>query len=176
MSRGYSVVWSGWQGDLAAGSGRLVLTVPVVPQVSGLAREEFIFDHVQNPATATLSYPAADLNPAHAKLYVRQREGDVRAAPAGLSFKFEGPNKISITRPAGFDGGAIYEFVYEAKDPRVMGLGFAATRDLISFLRHEAADAAGTPNVLAGRIDRAIGFGASQSGRYLHDLLYFGFN
>src|SRR5262245_31340753 len=103
MNRGYSVVWSGWQGDLVAGGGRLVLTVPVVAQVSGLAREEFIFDHTQNPASATLSYPAADLDPAHAKLSVRQREGDVRAAPAGLSFKFEGPSKVSITRPAGLD-------------------------------------------------------------------------
>ena len=50
-----------------------------------------------------------DFDPAHAKLTVRQREGDMRAAPAGLSFKFEGPNKVSITRPAGFDGGAIYD-------------------------------------------------------------------
>ena len=176
MTRGYSVVWSGWQGELAAGGGRLVLTVPVLAQVSGLAREEFIFDHMQNPASATLSYPAANLDPAHTKLYVRQREGDVRATPAGLSFKFEGPNKVSITRPTGFDAGAIYELVYEAKDPRVMGLGFAATRDLISFLRHDSADAGGASNVLAGRIDRAIAFGASQSGRYLHDFLYLGFN
>ena len=174
MNRGYSVVWSGWQGDLVAGGGRLVLTVPVVAQVSGLAREEFIFDHMQNPASATLSYPA--VNPAHAKLYVRQHEGELRATPAELSFKFEGPSKISITRPAAFDAGAIYELVYDAKDPRVMGLGFAATRDLISFLRHDPADAGGVPNVLAGRIDRAIAFGASQSGRYLHDFLYYGFN
>jgi hypothetical protein len=176
MNRGYTVVWSGWQGDLAAGGGRLILTVPEVAQVSGLAREEFIFDHMQNPAVATLSYSAADLDPAHAKLFVRQREGDVRSAPEGLSFKFEGTNKVSISRPAGFDGGAIYELVYEAKEPRVMGLGFAATRDLISFLRHDAADAGGAPNVLAGRIDRAIAFGQSQSGRYLHDFLYLGFN
>src|SRR5205085_1088664 len=73
-------------------------------------------------------------------------------------------------------GGAIYDFVYQAKDPKVMGLGFAATRDLISFLRNDAVDASGTPNVLAGRIDRALAFGQSQSGRYLHDFLYFGFN
>jgi Alpha/beta hydrolase domain len=176
MNRGYTVVWSGWQGDLAAGGGRMTMSVPVVAQVSGPAREDFIFDHTETPASATLSYPAADLDPAHAKLSVRQRERDERATPAGLSFKFEGPNKISITRPAGFDAGAIYEFVYQAKDPRVMGLGLAATRDLISFLRHEAADAGAAPNVLAGRIDRAIGFGQSQSGRYLHDFLYLGFN
>ena len=57
-----------------------------------------------------------------------------------------------------------------------MGLGFAATRDVVSFLRNETTDATGTANPLAGRIDRAIGFGLSQSGRYLHDYLYLGFN
>ena len=51
-----------------------------------------------------------------------------------------------------------------------------ATRDTVSFLRHEKADEEGTPNLLAGQIDRAIAFGASQSGRYLHDFVYLGFN
>src|SRR5204863_358196 len=137
---------------------------------------DFIFDHMDNPVNATLSYPAADLDPAHAKISVRQREADPRAAPAGLEVKFEGPTRISIKRPEGFDAGAIYEFIYTARDPKVMGLGFATTRDVVSFLRNETADAAGTANPLAGRIDRAIGFGASQSGRYLHDYLYLGFN
>jgi hypothetical protein len=176
MNRGYTVVWSGWQGDLATGGGRLTFSPPTVPQVTGLVREEVIFDHMENPALATLSYPAADIDPAHAKLTVRQREADSRATPSDLSFRFEAPNRIAITRPAGFDAGAIYEFIYPAKEPKVMGLGFAATRDIVSFLRNEAADAGGTPNVLAGRIDRAIGVGQSQSGRYLHDFLYLGFN
>jgi hypothetical protein len=176
MNHGYTVVWSGWQGDTAAVGGRLTFSPPIVPQVTGLAREEFVFDHLENPALATLSYPAADLDPAHAKLTVRERESDTRSAPNDLSVRFDGPNRIAITRPAGFDAGAIYEFIYLAKDPKVMGIGFAATRDIISFLRHEKADAEGTPNLLAGQIDRAIGFGVSQSGRYLHDFLYLGFN
>jgi len=176
MSRGYTVVWSGWQGDVAPSGGRLTFSPPIVPQVTGLAREEFIFDHLENPALATLSYPAADLDPAHAMLTVREREADSRATPSDLSVKFEGSNRIAIARPAGFDAGAIYEFIYLAKDPKVMGLGFAATRDIVSFLRNEKMDTGGPPNVLAGEIDRAIGFGASQSGRYLHDFLYLGFN
>jgi hypothetical protein len=176
MNRGYTIVWSGWQGDAVPGRGRMTFSPPIVPGVTGLAREDFIFDHMDNPAAATLSYPAADLDPAHAKISVRQREADSRATPAGLEAKFDGPTKISIKRPEGFDAGAIYEFIYTARDPKVMGLGFAATRDIVSFLRNEAADAAGTANPLADRIDRAIGFGASQSGRYLHDYLYLGFN
>jgi alpha/beta hydrolase family protein len=176
MNRGYTVVWSAWQGDIAPGGGRMTFSPPVVPGITGVAREDFIFDHNENPAGATLSYPAADLDPTHAKISVREREADVRATPAGLGVKFESPIRISIDRPNGFDAGAIYEFIYAAKDPKVMGLGFAATRDIVSFLRNEAADAAGAANPLAGRIDRAIGFGLSQSGRYIHDYLYLGFN
>jgi Alpha/beta hydrolase domain len=176
MNRGYTLVWSGWQGDIAPGGGRMTFSPPIVPDVTGLAREDFIFDHADNPASATLSYPAADLDAAHARISVRQREADPRATPAGLEVKFESPTRISILRPEGFDVGAIYEFIYTAKDPKVMGLGFAATRDIVSFLRNETADAAGTANPVAGQIDRAIGFGLSQSGRYLHDYLYLGFN
>jgi hypothetical protein len=176
MNRGYTMVWSGWQGDVAPGGGRMIFSPPILPDVTGLAREDFVFDHLDNPASATLNYPAADLEPAHARISVRQREGDPRATPAGLEVTFDGPARISIRRPEGFDAGAIYEFIYTARDPKVMGLGFAATRDIVSFLRHETADAAVTANPLAGRIDRAIGFGASQSGRYLHDYLYLGFN
>jgi hypothetical protein len=176
MNRGYTVVWSGWQGDIVPGGGRMGLSPPVVPGITGLAREDFIFDHNDNPAIAALTYPAADLDPAHAKISVREREADARATPPGLEVKFEGPSKISISRPPGFDAGAIYEFIYAAKDPKVMGLGFAATRDIVSFLRNETTDAAGTANPLTGRIDRAIGFGLSQSGRYIHDYLYLGFN
>jgi alpha/beta hydrolase family protein len=171
MNRGYSLIWSGWQGDTPKGGGRMTLTVPTAAGIAGPAREEFIFDDDET-TTGELSYPAADLDPTHAKLTVREKEGDARSTPADLSFKFDGPDRIVIKRPKGYDAGAIYEFVYSAKDPKVMGLGLAATRDLISFLRHDTADA----NVLNGRIDRAIAFGASQSGRYLHDFLYYGFN
>ena len=176
MNHGYTVVWSGWQGDIIPGGGRMTFSPPVAPGVTDLAREDFIFDHTDNPAIGTLSYPAVDLDPVNAKISVREREADPRATPAGLGVTFESPTRISIKRPEGFDAGAIYEFIYIAKDPKVMGLGFAATRDVVSFLRNETADAAGTANPLAGRIERAIGFGLSQSGRYLHDYLYLGFN
>lgn len=174
MNRGYTIVWNGWQGDLAPGGGRLALSPPVVPDITGLAREEFVFDNMTNPVSATLSYPAADLDPSHAKLTVREREADERASPSDLSFKYDGEGKVSISRPANFDAGAIYELVYPAKNSKVMGLGFATTRDVVSFLRYEQSEGAGNP--LAGRIDKAIGFGLSQSGRYLHDFIYLGFN
>ena len=147
-----------------------------MPQVTGLSREEFIFDHMQNPVVATLSYPAADLDPTQAKLTVRQREADPRVTPAGLRIQVRGTEQDLDHAAGGIRCRRDLRVVYHAKDPKVMGLAFAATRDIVSFLRHESADAAGTPNPLAGRIDRAIGFGVSQSGRYLHDFLYLGFN
>jgi hypothetical protein len=102
MDRGFTIVWSGWQGDIAPGGGRLTFSPPAVPQVTGLSREEFVFDQLENPARAPLSYPAADLDPAQARLTVRQREADLRSTPDGLSFKFEAPDRIAITRLAGF--------------------------------------------------------------------------
>jgi hypothetical protein len=176
MNRGYTMVWSGWQGDVPPGAGRMGFVPPTVAGITGLAREDFIFDHNDNPASATLSYPAADLDPAKVKISVRERENDPRSTPARLEVKFESPTKVSILRPEGFDAGAIYELIYTAKDPKVMGLGFAATRDIVSFLRYEKLDAARGENPLAGRIDKAVGFGLSQSGRFLQDYLYLGFN
>ena len=176
MIRGYTVVISGWQGDLGPRAAWKTISVPVVPDITGVSREEFIFDHTRNPAVGALTYPAADLDPAKATLTVRQRETDPRVTPADLSITFDGPDKVSIKRPAGFDAGAIYELIYQAKDPKVMGMGFAATRDIVSFLRRETADAAGTANPVAGHIDYAVSLGVSQSGRFLHDFLYLGFN
>ena len=75
----------------------------------------------------------------------------------------------------------MYELIYPAKNPWVMGLGYAVTRDVASFLRYETADDAGTPNPLAASADatgirRAYGLGISSTGMYLRDWLYLGFN
>ena len=129
-----------------------------------------------NPSTATLSYPAADLDPSLATLTVRQHERDPRRTPADLRWSYVSEYEIRIDRPAGFDGGAIYEFVYPAKDPVVMGIGFAATRDVVSFLRYEAEDQEGSTNPTTGHIEMAMAMGISQSGRFLRDWLYQGFH
>ncbi|RCW66670.1 alpha/beta hydrolase domain-containing protein [Pseudorhodoferax soli] len=77
---------------------------------------------------------------------------------------------------AGLDNGSIYQFNYTAVEPKVMGLGFLATRDLVSFLRHGTTDAAGNRNPLAGRVQTTLFGGISQSGRYVRDYLWQGFN
>src|SRR6185503_7197895 len=78
------------------------------------------------------------------------------------------PDRRSIHFASGFQPGKIYELVYVARDPRVAGLGFAAVRDLVSYLKH-------APDAVA-RVQRALGVGISQSGRFLRHFLYEGFN
>src|SRR4029450_11261313 len=68
----------------------------------------------------------------------------------------------------------IYELFYEATEPKVVGIGFAATRDVVSFLRQEPADEKGTPNPLGASIRHAMAFGGSQSGRYLRHFIQLG--
>jgi hypothetical protein len=82
---------------------------------------------------------------------------------------------------SGFKPGHIYEFIYRAQNPLVLGLGFAVVRDLVSFLRYQSQDAAGRPNPLASAkkhtaISHAYAWGRSQSGRFLRDFVYHGFN
>src|SRR4029450_13054924 len=70
----------------------------------------------------------------------------------------------------------IYELFYEATEPKVVGIGFAATRDVVSFLRQEPADEKGTSNPLGASIRHAMAFGGSQSGRYLRHFIELGMN
>ncbi|MEK6602192.1 MAG: alpha/beta hydrolase domain-containing protein, partial [Candidatus Binatota bacterium] len=91
------------------------------------------------------------------------------------------PSAKDLCLLAGYKPGHIYEFIYPAKNPLVLGLGFAIVRDLISFLRYNVKDKAGTPNPLALGADKteiknAYAWGRSQSGRFLRDLVYHGFN
>ncbi|WP_213763785.1 alpha/beta hydrolase domain-containing protein [Caballeronia sp. dw_19] len=98
-----------------------------------------------------------------------------------------GPNGSSVAP----DAGTIYSFVYMAAAPTVDGIGFAALRDLVSFLRYDSTDAQGVANPLNDlktapcaaascsqntNFDIAIGEGISQSGRFMKDFLYEGFN
>ncbi|MEP6593601.1 MAG: tannase/feruloyl esterase family alpha/beta hydrolase, partial [Acidobacteriota bacterium] len=75
-----------------------------------------------------------------------------------------------------FRAGRLYELVYTAKDPLVLGVGLAATRDIVSFFRHAKADASGTPNPVAGVVEHTISIGDSQSGNFIRTFVHLGFN
>lgn len=177
MRRGYTLVWSGWQGDVPPGNDRLTARLPIVSGITGMVREEFIAEatgllgdsNIQEVSEdrfiGTLVYSVDD--PAGATLTVREREGDPRVTPPGLAWRLIDDRHVEITRPTapGFDRGAIFEFIYRARDPIVMGIGFAAIRDIVSHLRHTTEG-----------IRHTLGFGISQSGRVLRDMVYYGFN
>ena len=76
----------------------------------------------------------------------------------------------------GFDPARVYQLVYTAKDPFVLGVGLAALRDVVSFFRRESKDDTGAANPLAGRIGNVIGFGVSQPARLMRDFINLGFN
>jgi hypothetical protein len=46
MRRGFTVVWSGWQGDVPAGADRLTARFPTIPGITGMVREEFIAEAI----------------------------------------------------------------------------------------------------------------------------------
>ena len=183
LELGFALVRVGWQGDLAPTDRNIVPFLPVAKNpdgssIVGPALEEFIFNDDDPVSRAHLTYQAASLDPGQAELTVRLSQTSPRLTPDELTWSYVSSREIQIERPAGFTGGAIYEFVYRAKDPIVLGLGFAAMRDVISFLRYHDTDGFGNANPLAfeGLPNIAISLGISQSGRFLRDFLYQGFN
>jgi hypothetical protein len=179
MDEGFTMVWSGWQGDLQRVGANLIASFPIATNngapIIALSREEFV-DRGTGTWVGALQYPAASLDTSQATLTIRERERDARQPIT--SWQYLNDRQIQVTHPgAPFDSGAIFEFIYPAQDPIVAGIGFAATRDINAFLLHEKDDSRGNPNPLAGRhIRRAMAMGVSQSGRYLRDFLYQGFN
>lgn len=202
LERGYVLLYAAWQGDVPKSSpARLTVSVPVAKNadgtsITGTYRSELV------PTTATpmmtlpggvfngtmLPYAPASLDntqPGYS-LTRRANETDPRVAIAPSDWKFakcDGANPFpgtadpaSVCLRGGFDPKYMYELVYVAKDPKVMGVGLAALRDTVSFFRSKTADSAGTPNPLSGRITHAIGQGTSQSGNAMNTFLHLGFN
>lgn len=200
MRQGYTMVWSGWQHD----TGNLLPTaikanLPVATTdegpLTGQVHLEHVFNNTVSPTELRLEYPAVDMEKSRVSLTVRQRNGDTPFPIPDDDWEFTSPTTIAITRNDSFDAGAIFQITYTAKDPIVAGLGFTATRDLLSFLRYENADAQGNPNPLLdlsaadcettadgscldanAHIELLLGTGVSQSSRYLRDYLWQGFN
>jgi Alpha/beta hydrolase domain len=197
MRRGYTVVASGWQGDILPGEGRLTIQVPMAREngsaITGVVRTEFLTDEPDvtcfplSGNDYTSSYEAASPDTRSATFTSREHEADARQPIPSDAWQFaqldgHGTPKPSAWHcylPAGFRPGWLYELIYTAKNPSVLGLGFTGVRDLIAFLLHADADAEGTANPLKQgsiRIDKAYGWGRSQSGRFLREFVYRGFN
>ncbi|MBV8839165.1 MAG: hypothetical protein JO000_21735 [Alphaproteobacteria bacterium] len=208
---GYTIVWFGWQGDVAAGGGRMTLKVPVAHNADGspitaLVRSELTTTAHTIPATptttlnlssgwftgmGTTAYPTVSTDNGTPladgflpELTARGHEGEPRTKIANAEWSFGAcgadgkvtANDTQICYPAGFKAGQLYELTYRARDPLVLGLGFAAARDLGAFLKSAEKDDAGTPNPVYVANAKALVMGSSQSGRYIRSLIHLGYN
>jgi hypothetical protein len=157
MNQGYSLVWNGWDFGATPGGNRLTITVPPATNpdgstITGPSYEYINFDNATT-MTSTLAYPAAMLDQSQATLTVKQHLTDPAIPIPATGWEYTSAAGTAIRLlPAGtpFQQSHIYEFSYTAKDPVVGGVGFAATRDFISFLKHAATDDFGNPNPLSG--------------------------
>jgi hypothetical protein len=173
MRHGWTVAWIGWQHDVPRQDGLMALDVPAARGITGLVRCEFR----PNAKVETLPmadryhvpHPTIDVNDPEARLTVREHAGAPETAVPRSAWRFTDARHIGLAR--GFDPGKIYDLVYRAADPPLVGLGFLAVRDTAAFLRWATA-ADGNP--CAGALDRAYAFGVSQTGRFLRHLLHLG--
>jgi hypothetical protein len=181
LRRGYIVVSSGWDPDAPRTNAGLAMK-PVIATNGGTPIVRVIRDELMSGGrgpqrkTFRLTHEGATLDALRAKLTVRRNEADPRReVPAG-GWAYVNSREIRLL-PEGTlpEPGSLYELHYPATNPRVLGIGLAATRDLISFLRYEAADTRGNPNP-AGAVRHVLAFGRSQSGRFLRDFVAQGFN
>lgn len=200
--QGYTTVWFGWQADVLPGNGRMILRVPAARNadgspVNGMVRAELVVQgapatvlnlssgwftgmtHASAPTVSTdnrTALPDGFLP----TLTVRASESAPRTTIPNTEWRFGGcdaPNDTQVCYPAGFQPGRLYELIYRAKDPLVMGLGFAVARDLGTHLARADRDDAGTPNpVVHGPRTKAIVMGTSQSGRFIRSMVALGFN
>ncbi|MGZ6211893.1 MAG: alpha/beta hydrolase domain-containing protein [Candidatus Binataceae bacterium] len=185
MRQGYAILFGAWQGDVVAEEGHMLAGFPIATDngapIAERSREEYVFGTTGSTVIAPLTYPANTLEQSEATLTVRQHEKDPRVPIPPRQWRYLSPTRLEITLADGFDAGAIYEFIYPARDPIVMGLGFAAVRDLVTFMRYASADENGRPNPLSQAgggpaVDDVIVYGRSQPGRFLREFLRLGFN
>ncbi len=198
---GQAVLWAGWQGDLPTDPAlpdRESIDVPIARHADGSPVTGPVwarFVGVQG-RTNTQSLPGAtgraplSLDTTKAQLISATSEtpagvkSGVVTIPAGdwafadcRTVPFPGtPDPTRVCVKAGFDPALLYELTYTAKDPYILGVGMAATRDVVSFFRYETADSAGTANPIAGAVPHVIAMGNSQSGRFGKAFLNLGFN
>jgi hypothetical protein len=194
---GHIRVVSGWQGDLPEDAGLQTARVPVARGQGGRPLTGPVLARFVDMAPGTTTLPITGsigrptprpspltLDTRRARL-VRQSAGGAPAqeiAPDDWAFAdcaaavFPGqpdPGKICLRH--GFDPAFAYTLTYTGRDPKVLGLGFAATRDLVAFLRQADRDDAGQPNPVRG-VRWAVASGTSQSGNFLRSFVNLGFN
>jgi hypothetical protein len=199
FQQGFSVVHVGWQADLSPADNPFFFTMsaPVTHEkngetITGVVRAEFTLSApastqniIAGTSTNTPGYPTVSLDNRHDTMTMRVHQDDPKVLIPNADWAYADcstvpfpgvPNPQKVCLRNGFDTNHIYELVYTARDPIVMGLGLAAIRDVGSFFRYEDKDDLGNPNPLAGAMKYALAYGFSQSASVLRSYLRLGFN
>ena len=174
MSRGFSFLWMGWQWDVPDGRMRMSMPVAVTDgqPITGLVRGNFVGPVGSTALVADRGHRAYSVvNPASDEhvMTVKSLPTDPPTVVPRDRWRFTEPGTVEID--GGFVPGQIYDVVYLSEGPRVIGTGLAGTRDIVSFFKYEEGDANPLPNT-----EYALGWGVSQTGRFLRHFLYQGFN
>lgn len=180
---GLTLIWVGWQWDVPPRDELLRLHVPVARlpggEIQGLVRADWTVDEAVEilPLGHRNHRSYLPVAPSHSENFLTVRDG--RTAPREVvpreswSFVEEGVGGqarqlTAIRLEGGFQPGKIYELVYLSSNPRVVGLGLAAIRDVISYAKYELNS--------VFPVQKGVAFGVSQTGRFLRHFLYQGFN
>ena len=183
LKQGYTLVFVGWQHDIAPGKGLVGFSAPIATEsgapIKGWVRMPFISDKPVPSIKYGAGYNTATYLPVNAQdrsYRLTVREGTF--APARLIprdewefARMEGasvvPDTSSVHLTSGFKPGLTYELAYETQNPPVAGLGMAAIRDAASAFRY------GSNQLASGKL--AYLYGASQTGRLIRQMIHEGF-
>jgi hypothetical protein len=173
LRQGFTLAEVGWQFDVRPDPRLLRLDAPVAKGVRGRVRSDFIvsaktFDHpvahvIQGNIGGT-GYPVADPKDA----VLTERDAPMAARRNIPKSKWRFTDDKTAHFDDGFLPGKIYEVIYTAADPAIVGAGLAAVRDFASYCKNDPAAIA--PAKLA------YAMGISQTGRFLRHLVWQGFN
>src|SRR5262245_51400663 len=139
MQNGFTLLWLGWQFDVPQRDGLLRLYAPVASdagrKITGLVRSEIVVAAKAQDASLSdrnhVPYSVVDPQDAANTLYVRDSIAGPRRVVPRDDWKFTDGGKVQLA--SGFQPGRIYEVVYKAQDPPVVGLGPAAVRDAMAY-------------------------------------------
>jgi hypothetical protein len=181
MRNGFTLVWVGWEFDVPG----LGIKPPLATRNGAPIAETITTQTVVDARVTEVNlsdvplYAPIDPNDETATLTVRDTVWDTPTALPRRGWQFIAPDPNAagrcrnmkcprISMAAGFEPGRIYEVKYRAANPPVAGVGMAAIRDVASAMKH------GGPVPVHGKYLHI--YGASQSGRFLRQFLFDGFN
>jgi len=177
MRQGFTLLWMGWQWDVPEREGVMRMRMPIATEngkpITGLVRGNFILNERSNTAPVAdrnhLAY--APLDPASADYVMTVRDDPTARGSVIPRSRWRFVDAGTVALDGGFEPGRIYDVVYRSQNPKVVGIGLSATRDLVSFLKYDAS-----PDNPSPGIRHALAWGVSQSGRFLRHFLYQGFS